>query len=476
MVLGGGITGLAAMYFLARARAEGAPVEARLLEASDRLGGVIRTERADGFVMEAGPDSFISEKPEAAALCREIGLGDDLIGSNDHQRLTCIFHRGRMVPLPDGLMLLVPTRLWPMATTPLLSLRSKLTIAAEWFASPPARTSGDADETVASFVRRHFGADMLENIADPLLAGVFGGDSNSLSIRAVLPRFWEMEQKQGSLTRATLALRRQRGATGRSDAAGTTSAPPLFLTLKDGLDQLVSRLAAQIDRARLHVGRCVKAVLPNHTGPTPRYTVRAVDGGAFEADAVICALPAAAAARVLGAVSTRVADLLGAIPASSSLTVSLGYGPGTQALLPPGFGFLVPRKANRRLLAATFVHAKFSHRAPESHALIRCFLGGIRDPDVLRLSDDEVLSLARSELAELLRFRAEPQVAKIARWPGSMPQYTVGHLERMMALETELSRAPGIFVAGNAYSGIGISDCIRTARIAVDRVVGMARG
>lgn len=473
--MGGGITGLAAMWFLARARAEGAPVEAQLIEASDRLGGVIRTERAERFVMEAGPDSFISEKPEAAALCREIGLGDNLIGSHDHQRLTYIFHRGRMVPLPDGLMFLVPTRLWPMATTPLLSPRSKLTIAAEWFASPPARSSEDADEAVASFVRRHFGANMLENIADPLLAGVFGGDSNSLSVRAVLPRFWEMEQKYGSLTRATLALRRQRRAGSQGAAAGAGPAPPLFLTLKNGLDQLVSRLAARIDSARLHVGRCVKEVTPNHTGPRPRFTVRAVDGGAFEADAVIYALPASAAGKVLRPVSNRVADLLGQIPSSSSLTVSLGYGDGTQAQLPPGFGFLVPRKAKRRLLAATFVHAKFSHRAPEGRALIRCFLGGIHDPDVLCLSDEEVLRLVRSELAELLGFRAEPLVSRIARWPGSMPQYPVGHLQRMAALEDELPRAPGVFIAGNAYSGIGISDCIRTARIAVERAVAMAR-
>ena len=210
-VLGGGIAGLAAAYTLARARQAGAPVEELLIEGRGRLGGVIRTERFEGFVIEAGPDSFLAEKPEAAALARELGLGDSLIGSNDRQRRTYILHRGRLVPLPDGLMFLVPTRLWPMVTTPLLPLSSKLAMAAELFASPPSgNLNQGSDESVASFVRRHFGDAMLENIADPLLAGVYGGDSGALSVRSVLPRFWEMERKYGSLTRATLRAMRQR--------------------------------------------------------------------------------------------------------------------------------------------------------------------------------------------------------------------------------------------------------------------------
>lgn len=467
-MLGGGITGLTAAWHLARARAAGAPVEEVLLEASDRLGGVIRTERAEGFVMEAGPDSFISEKPEAAALCRELGLGDELMGSNDHRRVTYILHRGRMVPLPDGLMLLVPTRLWPMVTTPLLSLSNKLALVAEWFAKPRA-DSDDADESVASFVQRHFGEDMLENIADPLLAGVFGGDAGSLSVRAVLPRFWEMEQKSGSLTRATLKLRRERRK------ANAAAAPPLFLTLRSGLDRLTARLAEQIEPQRIHLGRRVSIVEMSGPESSPRFIARTEDGSAFEGEAVLVALPPPGAARILGGVSPRLAMLLGEIPMSSSLTVSLGYAEGTEVRLPPGFGLLVPRRANRRLLAATFVHAKFPHRAPQSCALIRGFLGGTRDPYVLRLSDHEIVELVRTELAEILNFHAEPRVARVARWPDSMPQYPVGHLKRRTALESELARLPGAFLAGNAYSGIGISDCIRTAKEAAERIVERAR-
>ncbi len=441
-----------------------------LVEADDRLGGVIRTERAEGFVMEAGPDSFISEKPEAAALCRELGLGDDLMGSNDDKRITYILHRGRMTPLPDGLMLLVPTRLWPMAATPLLSFSSKLSLAAEWFSKPPAATSDDADESIASFVRRHFGDDMLENIADPLLAGVFGGDSNALSVRAVLPRFWEMERQSGSLTRATLELRRARRQ------AGSTTPPPLFLTLRGGLDRLVARLAEQIDPQRIHLGRRVSALERSGDESSPCFIARTEDGGAFEGEAVILGLPPPAAAKITAGISPRLTILLGEIPMSSSLTVSLGFGEGTPSQLPPGFGFLVPRSAKRRLLAATFVHAKFPHRAPEGCALIRGFLGGTHDPYVLRLSDVEIVELVRTELAEILDFRAEPRVARVARWPDSMPQYPVGHLKRLAALDEELARLPGVFLAGNAYSGIGISDCIRTAQGAVERIVERARG
>ena len=217
-VIGGGVSGLAAAYTLARARQAGAPIEEMLIEASPWLGGVVRTETVEGFVIEAGPDSFLAEKPQAAAMARELGLGDDLMGSNDHARRTYILHRGRLLPLPDGLMFLVPTRLWPMVTTKLLPLSTKLAAAWELFSSPPAGDEGD--ESVASFVKRHFGEAMVENIADPLLAGVYGGDSAALSVRSVLPRFWEMERQHGSLTRATLkAMRQRRKANSRTNNA-----------------------------------------------------------------------------------------------------------------------------------------------------------------------------------------------------------------------------------------------------------------
>jgi oxygen-dependent protoporphyrinogen oxidase len=486
-VIGGGISGLAAAYTLVRARQADAPIEEMLIEASDRLGGVIRTESIDGFVIEAGPDSFLAEKPQAAALARELGLGDELMGSNDHARRTYILHRGRLVPLPDGLMFLVPTRLWPMVTTRLLPLSTKIAAAWELFSSPP---EGDRyDESVASFVSRHFGRAMVENIADPLLAGVYGGDSAALSVRSVLPRFWEMERQHGSLTRATLKAMRQQRKTSSNvnnshfpDSAGTGTAPPrklpLFMTLKGGLQQMTEKLAAEIEKSRVHVGRRVVALELAPGGPggvadsaSRRFQIVCKGGTAFDADALVLAIPAHVNGGLLPSLDHRLSELLEGIPYSSSMTISLGFDERARVELPPGFGFLVPRKEQRRMLACTFVHTKFDHRAPEGKALLRCFLGGSRDADVLGLSDAEVVTVVRRELKEILNFTAEPLFCRVHRWPASMAQYPLGHAERVVAIEQRLENIPGLYLSGNAYSGIGISDCIRTGRAAAERAL-----
>jgi oxygen-dependent protoporphyrinogen oxidase len=486
------VSGLAAAYTLVRARQAGAPIEELLVEARDRLGGVIRTEKIDGFVIEAGPDSFLEQKPEAAALCRELGLGDALLGSNDEERRTYVLHGGRLVPLPDGLLLLVPTRVWPLVTTPLLPLRSKLAMAAEWFASPSENQRGD--ESVASFVRRHFGEAMLENIADPLLAGVYGGDSGALSVRSVLPRFWEMERKHGSLTRATLRAMRERRKRNRQAPAATASdeagevgeavkPPPLFMTLRDGLEQLTGRLAEQLDKSRVLLGRRVEAIEASlraaggeRRSGARRYLVRCSANLCYEADAVILAMPTHDCSRLLAPFDAALSGLLDGIPYSSSVTVSLAYDVGASQALPPGFGFLVPHKENRRMLACTFVHTKFRHRVPEGKALLRCFLGGSRDPGVLSLADEELVSLARKELQEILNFSAQPAFHRVHRWPRSMAQYVVGHAERVNRIQARLEDLPGMFLAGNAYSGIGISDCVRTGRAAAQRALGAWAG
>jgi len=476
-VLGGGISGLSAAYTLACARQAGEPIAEFLIEALDRLGGVISTERIEGFVIEAGPDSFLAEKPEAAALCRELGLGESLLGSNDDERRTYILQHGRLVPLPDGLMFLVPTRIWPMVTTPLLPLRAKLSMALEWFAKP--RREEAEDESVADFVTRHFGQAMLEYVADPLLAGVYGGDSRALSVRSVLPRFWEMERQWGSLTRATLgAMRHRRQAISNNSGPADSSSPggretpqrplPLFMTLKGGLDQLPTALADQLDQARVYLGRQATSLEPASTQPhgMRKYRIHCEGSMPFDADAVILAMPAHACGRILSPLNGDLSALLQEIPYNSSMTVSLAYDAHATSLLPPGFGFLVPRKENRRMLACTFVHGKFRYRVPEGQALLRCFFGGARDPGVLDLSNEEIVAVARRELREILDFSPEPRFARVYRWPASMAQYEVGHAARLAAIRQELQTLPGVFLAGNAYSGIGISDCVRSGRVA----------
>lgn len=428
----------------------------------------------EGFVVEAGPDSFLAEKPEAAALCRELGLEDSLLGSNDSERRTYILHHGRLRPLPDGLMLLVPTRLWPLLLTPLLPLAAKFAVAAEWFKSPPSADQ-DTDESVASFVRRHYGNAMLENIADPLLAAVYGGDSNWLSARSVLPRFWQMERECGSLTRAVMKARRHRRAVGVGTAATEAlqtgaAAPPLFMTLKEGLEVMVARLVERLDSSRVRVGQKVIGFEPAGS-PRLRYRIRCSGGAAYEADAVILALPAYECSRLLAGLDPSWAEALAAIPYSSAMTVALGYDDGAAGPLPPGFGFLVPHKEKRRLLACTFVHSKFAHRAPPGKILLRCFLGGSRDPGVLELGEEEVVSIVRRELQSILHVSAEPVFYRAHRWPSAMAQYVVGHEARMKTVAEKLEKHPGLYLAGNALLGIGISDCIRAGRAAAERAV-----
>lgn len=472
-VLGGGITGLAAAYTLAKARRSGAPVEELLIEAAPRLGGSIETHYADGFVIEAGPDSFLTEKPEAAALCRELGLGDSLIGSNDAGRRTFILHRGRLATLPEGLMLLVPTKLWPMAVTPLLPLRTKLAALAEWWTKPPPDAGNRPDESVAQFVARHYGQAMVENIADPLLAAVYGGDSARLSVRSVLPRFREMELKHGSLTRAVLRARRERQRAAQTSGDGIARpAPALFMTLREGLGKLPEQLARELDPERLHLGqRAVSLEAQDAPADGRRYRIHCHDSSSHEADALILALPPRQCGLLLQPLDPALGGELLSIPATDAITVALTYGPAVRAKLPDSFGFLAPRSEKRRMLACTFVHRKFDHRVPPGLALLRCFLGGARDHEAITLPDEEVVRIVRAELQEILGLGAEPSLVRVSRWPAAMPQYEVGHYRKLERIEQRLKVLPGVFLAGNAYSGIGISDCIRTGRSAAEKAI-----
>ncbi len=480
-VVGGGITGLAAAYALARARQAGAPLEEYLLESSGRLGGSVLTERIEGCIVEAGPDSFLTEKPEAAALCRELGLGDALLGSNDEDRRHYIVRDGRLVPLPDGLLLFVPRRLWPVLTTSLFPFRTKLDLAAKWIASwpplagwpavagwAPAKPSPslDADESVESFVRRHLGRGVYENVAEPLLAGIFGGDAARLSARSTLPRLLELEAKSGNL------LRGFRSAAARSKAPSASGS--LFTTLRDGLGQMVARLETKLESGRVRLRARVLAVRGETAGAgyEIHYQVESGDGRlTLEADALILALPAHECARLLRPLDESLGESLKNIPYASALTVALGYDSRVRASLPRGFGFLVRGKEKRKLLACTFVHNKFPHRAPPDRALLRCFLGGAMESGVMGASDDEIVSMARAELREILGLRAEPLFSRVYRWPAAMPQYVVGHQDTVVRIRAQLEKHPGLFLAGNAYTGIGLPDCVREGTAAAERAL-----
>jgi len=470
-IIGGGIAGLAAAYEIELARRGGAEVEFTLFEERPRLGGAIASEVVDGSVLECGPDSFISEKKAAAELCRELGIGESLTPSNDAERKTFVLVRNRLVSLPDGLMFLVPTKLIPTALSPLFTLGTKLRMGLEFFF--PRRAKDEQDESVASLVGRHYGAGAVDRLADPLLSGIYGGDSGKLSAQTVLPRMVEMEREYGSLTRAMLAahakMRKQMHASGSANMKGQPGSQPqrgIFTTLRGGLGQMVGAIEKEIAGRDIRLSTPVEAVEKTQDG------WKITTGGSVQQyDALIVATPAWAAARLLGAVDETLANLLAQVPYSSSITLNLVYDEGSIGELPPGFGFLVPASEKRSLLACTFVHRKFLGRTPKGKAVLRAFLGGMRNENLLEASDEHLTGIVRRELAEILGSKvlplgAMPEHVQVTRWRRAMAQYAVGHLDRKKLMDQHLAELPSLRLVGNAYDGIGVPDCIRLGRAA----------
>jgi oxygen-dependent protoporphyrinogen oxidase len=449
-IVGGGISGLSAAYYLAKAG-----ISSTLIEKRPRLGGVIQTERIEGCVVEAGPDSFLAAKPAALELIRELGLENEVIDSNDHLRKTFIRRKGRMIPMPDGLQFLVPTRIAPIIATPLLSWRTKARMGLEWFRKPPAASREDG--SVAQFVADHYGPEAVEYLAEPLLAGVYGGTPEELSISSVLPRFVELEAKHGSLTRGILAERAAR----RDTAPRTLPAQPLFRTLKGGLGSLIEALAGAIANKVTVIQGEVEAVERAECG----YRVR-ISGSwsCFRKLALAC--EAHSSARLAGAIDPVLAEQLSRVPYHSSTVIALGFDPASFRQPLEGFGFLVPRRERRILTACTFVGTKFPFRAPREKTLLRCFVGG-GNP----LDDESLLQSVLEELREMIGLAGPPLFSRVYHWPHSMAQYTTGHRERIRAIEARLRQCTGVHLAGNAFDGIGIPDCIRSGRQLAQSIV-----
>jgi oxygen-dependent protoporphyrinogen oxidase len=460
LVVGGGVAGLAAAHrALELARERGAPLELTLVEARERLGGTIATERVDGFLIESGPDSFLSEKPWALALCRRLGVEDRLVRTDDRHRRTFVWRQGRLHPLPDGFQLLAPTRLRPFLASSLFSWSGKLRMALD-LVLPRGVAE---DESLGAFVRRRLGAEALDRVAQPLVAGIYTADPDDLSLAATMPRFLELERRERSLV---LALWR---AGRRAPQAGTSGARwSLFVTFRDGMEELVTTLSG-----RLPPGAAVlKQRMSGLERAGGRWRASTVEGARVEADRVIVATESHAAARLVRYLDPTLATLLGEIPYASAATVSLAY---RRADIPhplDGFGFVVPRSEGRTLLAATFSSVKYPGRAPEDGALLRGFVGGALNASVLDADDAALVARVRAELRAALGVTAEPRLARVARWPASMPQYRVGHLARIETIERLVAALPGLYLAGGAYRGVGIADCVRSAEAAADAALG----
>ena len=470
-IVGGGIAGLAAAYELAKARTGGAAVEYTLFEGRPRLGGSLASEVVNGAVLERGPDSFLSEKPAAAELCRELGLGGELIPSNDAARKTYIVTRNRLVALPDGLMFLVPTKLAPTAMTRLFSLRTKTRMALELL-HPPRPSEGD--ESVAALVERHYGREAVDRLADPLLSGIYGGDSTQLSAQTVLPRLVEMETKYGSLTRGMLAAHSKMREMAKNSPKAQNRGGAIFTALRGGMQQMVDAIVARLDAASLRTATPVTGIEKTMQG----WRIEA--GGVSEDfDALIVAASAWVAAELLAPVDAALGSELGGIPYSSSITVNLIYDKSQIGALPEGFGFLVPAVEGRAMLACTFSHRKFLGRTPPGKAVFRAFLGGMRHTELLAENDEALVATVRREMREILGARtigaaAEPEFAQVTRWSRAMAQYAVGHKARMGRVNARLAALPGLHLVGNAYDGIGVPDCIRLGRRAARELAGVS--
>lgn len=465
IIIGGGIAGLSTAYYLqGQAAAKGIALRYTVLEASSRWGGHILTETvetdAGRFVVEAGPDSFITQKPWGVQLARELGLGERLLGTNDAMRKVYVLNRGKPTPMPDGVLLIVPTKLMPFALSPLISPLGKLRMGLDLLI--PAKRDGE-DETLADFVRRRLGGEALDKIAEPLLSGIYNSEADRQSLLATFPRFRDLEVKYGSLTRGMLASRRN----GKQTAPSSNGQKPLsvFMSLVGGAGELVDALVAQLTgdlRLNMAVERLARR-------PEGGYVVTTAAGEALDADAVVLAVPAYIAQTLTREVAPAVARGLGGIRYVSTGTISLAYRLADIRRPLLGFGMVVPSSERRPVNAVTWSSLKFDHRAPEGYALLRVFFGGSRSPGSMALDDNALLATARGQLCEFMGIEAPPLFHRIYRWDRSNAQYDVGHLERVAALETALS--PGLYLTGSPYRGVGLPDCIKQAQETAGKVV-----
>jgi len=436
-IVGGGISGLAAAYELQR---RGLAV--RVLEAAPRAGGVVTTEQFDGWVIDGGPDSLLVQKPAAVALCRELGIADRLV-STLMPRTAYILRDDRLHPIAEGSFLGFPLTLGALARSSVFTAGGKLRMAYE-VAIP--RREGSEDESIGAFVRRRFGEEAVDYLAEPLLAGIHAGDVDRLSMRALFPRLLEAERQTGSVIRAFRALRVKPSPQGA------------FVSLPGGTGELVDALLGRLGPDTVALSARVTDI--RRAGA---YTIEC-QVGRVEAQAVILAAPAYVASSLLRPFDTRLAALTEAIPYASTATVVFGYRRDQIADPMRGSGFVVPRVERSPLLAGTWVTSKWPGRAPQGHVLLRGFLGGGRDPRRLDASDPDLVAVAREELERLLGITGAPVVTRFFRWTRQSPQYEVGHLQRTAAIDQRLASIPGMFVTGSGFRAIGIPDCITDGR------------
>ena len=465
-IIGGGVTGLAtANRLIALSQQQKREVSIQLFEASSRLGGTIQTDQRDGFLLERGPDSFISEKPEALNLSRELGLESQLIQTNSQHRRSFIVRNGRLRPVPEGFQLLAPTRFWPFVASDIFNLAGKLRMSADLLL-PRKSANGTHDESLASFVRRRLGQQALERMAQPMVGGIYTADPELLSLRATLPRFLDMEREHRSVIlgmwRKSRVVRKQQGVSGARYS--------LFLSFDRGMQVLTDALQNRVRASpvlEVLLNTAVERVERTESG----WLITTLTGSKFELDVICFAVPSYVAAKLIAPFASTLASRLNQIKFASTATVNLAYRRNDIQHALDGFGFVVPLIEQRSLIACTFASVKFAGRAPDKHVLLRAFVGGALQPEMLSLDDAEINRRVQSDLQSLLGVTGNPLFVETTRWNSSMPQYYVGHLQLVKDIEEEVERLPGLLLTGNSYRGAGVPDCIRSGEQAAEKIM-----
>ena len=497
-VIGGGLAGLSAAHRLLELSAERRrDVRVTLIEAGPQLGGIVGSEQIGDYLVDVGADSFITTKPAAVGLCKRLGIENRLLRTDPRYRGALVLYDGRPVPVPEGFQLLSPTAIWPVMTTPLFSIWGKLRMLMECFvprrsdlvprpgnqngSSDPLSVDGFIDESVASFTRRRFGREALDRLIQPLVGGIYTSDPEKLSLAATMPRFLEMEQDYGSLIRASLAKKSARPVSGSSQVDQQTNPEAdsssgarygQFAGLEGGIEDLVSALRTKVQPlCDMRLNTSVTSIDSVQSANSPLFRLRFSDGSIEEFDAVIVAISGSRTANLVRELDTDLAKELSSIEFASSALVISGHRLADVRDPLKAFGLVIPHIERRKILAVSFSSRKFPNRAPADRVLLRTFVGGALQPELFAMSDEEMIATVRSELSDILGVTGTPDFIRVFRYPNAMPQYYVGHLERVARIEKQLAKHPGMELAGISYRGVGIPDVIASGEQAAERVM-----
>jgi oxygen-dependent protoporphyrinogen oxidase len=462
-VIGGGISGLAAAYRCVELADESQqPLQMTMFEAGDRVGGVFGTSHIDDYLVERGADMFITNKPWALDLCRRLGVDDQLIPTDETFRRSLVLRNGRPVPVPEGFMLLSPAKVWPILSSSLFSPWGKLRMGLEYIIP---RRADNGDESLASFVRRRFGREALDRLVQPLVGGIYTSDPEKLSLRATMPRFLEMEKTHRSLIRAS---KRQASKQAAAEQQGSGARYGLFVAPKGGMTVILDELERRVkERAEIRLDTNIRRIDPVETGG---WSLTLDDGSNEQFDRVVIAIRSHQVAELIGGFDNQLAECLRKIPYASSAIVVSGHRLADISNPLDAFGLVIPHAEKRKILAVSYASRKLAGRAPDGHVLLRTFVGGAMQPELLEQSDEEILRMVRDELNDILGVGGDPDFSVVVRYQNAMPQYHVGHLELVEQIESRTETHLGLALAGNAYRGVGIPDCIHSGEQAAERV------